>query len=409
MRRLLRRALMSLPMSFGVVASCRQDAGSQATSKRLDSAGITIVDNARQLLQRTFALGSALAVYGEGQSPGARPLHSVTGAVRLANGVVAIADAGAYQLLLYRSDGTFWKTIGRKGDGPGEFQGLSWLGRGVKDSLIIHDNVRNSITVLNDTGGFTRSFQLEKHHGRFAARPVGVLTDGSIVMVVPSPPRGVGPSPLPVRFSTAVVRYSSDGRVVSQIVEQPGDEYFIQSVAAEFGGIAFWELAFGRRALAVALKDRIYVTDSGEAEIREFSPEGRLMAIVRYFYARVPLSRNTVEKYLEQKTSALTGPFRELAVRAIADMPLAAYVPAASAIIVDASGRLWLQETALSRDAPRHWRVFQQDGSYLGSLDLAPKSEAVAVEEGHILVMVPGENDEETIVLYSLPRELLPR
>ena len=48
-------------------------------------------------------------------------LHEVSDAVLLPDGRLVVANAGAYELLVFDSTGRFSRRLGRKGDGPGEF------------------------------------------------------------------------------------------------------------------------------------------------------------------------------------------------------------------------------------------------------------------------------------------------
>ena len=61
--------------------------------------------------------------------------------------MVANADAG--QVLVFDSAGVFLTTIGRPGEGPGDFAWVSGIDA-LSDSLIVSDNQLQRVTVLDD-------------------------------------------------------------------------------------------------------------------------------------------------------------------------------------------------------------------------------------------------------------------
>lgn len=84
----------------------------------------------------------------------------ITGVLMLRGGRVMIADAEP-MLTIYDSAGRFVRRVGRRGNGPGEYERLftpPLRYRG--DSVIIWDIGSRRVSVFSDTGGFGRAFHV---------------------------------------------------------------------------------------------------------------------------------------------------------------------------------------------------------------------------------------------------------
>lgn len=89
-------------------------------------------------------------------------LHSfgdVTGATRLPDGSVVVADRLSASLRYFDPEGRFVRSVGRKGDGPGEFDYLAALRR-CGDSLHAQDIAPRRITVFSLDGTLARTFSI---------------------------------------------------------------------------------------------------------------------------------------------------------------------------------------------------------------------------------------------------------
>lgn len=104
----------------------------------------------------------------------------VVGVVRLANGRIVVADAGSTELRIFGTDGRHIETVGRKGSGPGEMQGVDGLFYS-SDSLYVRDSFGGA-HVFASSGAYARSirFMVGARKG-FGASPKGVMANGALV------------------------------------------------------------------------------------------------------------------------------------------------------------------------------------------------------------------------------------
>ena len=104
-----------------------------------DSAGITIVENARPTWSAAEVLrlaGSPVLVIGT-RVEAPYELSRVAGTVQLTDGRIVIADGASLELRFFDATGTFIRSVGRSGDGPGEFRRMERLVRLPGDTLAV--------------------------------------------------------------------------------------------------------------------------------------------------------------------------------------------------------------------------------------------------------------------------------
>lgn len=102
-------------------------------------------------------------------------LNEITDAALLSGGRLAAADGGSRQVVVLDSLGNELARFGRQGEGPGEFQQLSWLGECLPDTLYLWDRARGQITVMGLDGQEVNRFPLKGSPLRLARNRRGVL------------------------------------------------------------------------------------------------------------------------------------------------------------------------------------------------------------------------------------------
>jgi len=104
------------------------------------------------------------------RGPGA-PFHEISDARVLSSGRIVLVDGGSRQLSFFGADGTLDRTVGREGDGPGEFRRIGSLTEGLDDTIAVYDPARRTLQLLHPTIGYVRSedFVLPSVEGRPSA------------------------------------------------------------------------------------------------------------------------------------------------------------------------------------------------------------------------------------------------
>lgn len=100
-----------------------------------------------------FALGR---IEGEG----AELFSAISGLEVDDHGRIYVLDRQANELRIFDADGTHVHSVGREGEGPGEYRnanGLSWLSSASPDSLVVIDQRGNRYSILTREGEYVRS------------------------------------------------------------------------------------------------------------------------------------------------------------------------------------------------------------------------------------------------------------
>lgn len=105
---------------------------------------------------------------------------AVSGAIRLSDGTVVVADMQALALRMFAPDGTHLRTVGRRGEGPGEFLAVTGLQRLPGDSIFVVDR-GTRWSLFDHDGDFVTSgrFDLSNWASDIYPEIAGVFSDGS--------------------------------------------------------------------------------------------------------------------------------------------------------------------------------------------------------------------------------------
>lgn len=126
-----------------------------------DSAGVIFIRNAEigtwGDTPRWAVSDSPKVQIGVVEGDPAYELRLAIGAVRMPDGRIIVANRGSSELRIYDPEGRHLHTVGREGEGPGEFRNIGdlWLYRG--DSLAVYDVSLRRVSVFDVRPAFVRS------------------------------------------------------------------------------------------------------------------------------------------------------------------------------------------------------------------------------------------------------------
>lgn len=152
-----------------------------------DSAGVAVVEvNAFMIpepggLEVRWSDTVRIGRPGDADGDPAYLFGALAGAARLSDGRVVVADMQASQLRFFGSDGVHQRSVGRRGDGPGEFTGIMGMARLAGDSLFVLD--RNARWSRFDAAGDfvdTGRFDLRGWAHDIGPEIDGIFSDGSL-------------------------------------------------------------------------------------------------------------------------------------------------------------------------------------------------------------------------------------
>jgi len=233
-------------------------------------------------------------------------------------------------------------SLGRRGEGPGEFQYPYMLGfHG--DSLWVWDVLANRANYFDLAGGFLGSVSSRPSQGSGGGpllRPVAPLRDGTFMGLTPPVSAAVARGEL---TETPYMRMDSEGRGLDLIWTQRWErqDVFEGSFLAQPFGDADLS-GFGRRGLLVV--ERRAWTGESDATVRvtEIDFDGDTIFTATVPYAPAPLATerfdSLVTAWIED---AAWGPARAAEFAEAAYRP--AYLPAVRDFVAAEDGTIWLQ------------------------------------------------------------------
>ncbi len=351
MPRVARLGLL-LPMALAV--ACGGE-GMPADFTAVDSAGVTIAVSARPAwsIDPAKAWRIAPAPVLDLTTSGTGPEHEffrVTDATRLDDGRIVVANSGTSELRMFSAEGLPVATVGREGDGPGEYKQIMSVDRIGDDSLIVH-SWPTRVSVLDPDLGFVRSFALRSY-----ALGVHPLEQGFLLatLIFPSLLEYEGVERV-IRAPAPLVRMTMAGQVVDTVATASGGEELMTEHSSA-------RVLFGKE-ISVAVGAGSIVT--GDAERMEFavlSPDGVPTLIVRV--PEYPLSLSSDE--VEAEKAGLLGPNPSVQrLDGVRKMPIPDTKPAYTALVVDAEGYFWagaFHGFAARGQQPRSWEIFDRSG-----------------------------------------------
>jgi hypothetical protein len=400
-------------LCLAVVCSVASSASAQATR---DSAGIRIVDNVKPAWApgRAWRLSEKPILDIGGGTGADQELGSVTGVTRLSDGRVVVADRSAFQLKFYDAAGRHLKSVGGKGQGPGEFpREFERITRLPGDSIAV-DAIRLT-SIFAPNGAFVRNVQ-------FGPFPAGALQIPFVAVmgrfdngtaVVMDFPQGQGRPAGAKQWvdSSSLFLVNGTGAVVRSLGKIP----MVVFIAGEQHPSP---LDFGPDAPHASSGRSIYLGFTDQYAIREYDSDWRLRRIIRRTWTPRKLTRGDIDGYVDgwmEMWSKKTGPEREAERKSMRDDTYPEILPAYSAILAASTGEIWVREPDLTgapgcwclaglSTVPSQWSVFGADGRWLGDVAMPPRMIPLEIGADYVLGRSRGTDDVPHAVMYRLEK-----
>jgi hypothetical protein len=231
---------------FGILlalGSC-SDPGSQdrINVETRDSAGVRIVESYEPLWDAGDAWVVSATPELDLTTSGLGPEHEfyrVSDLVRLSNGDVVVAVGN--EIRIFSTAGTYSRTVGRAGDGPGEFQRPPLLNLLEADSILAVDFRLRRATLYGPDLALAAVIRIEVaiHDTGVAPVPEGLIVLGMPVTSYVDMPLGLS------RAASPLLLVSREGMTVDTIALAAGEELF-KAVSGD--GVLLETPVFGRRS-----------------------------------------------------------------------------------------------------------------------------------------------------------------
>lgn len=413
-----RRAKAALAATVALAVACADDGGSLPAlqCEVADSAGIQVAANSRpDLASRLEWRIGPEPVLTLGADPlgrdEAQQFRWITGAAKLPDGRIVVADGASGELRVFDADGSHSATWGGAGDGPGEFQGLTGVAPWPGDSIVAFDSYRPlRATVFSSAGEFGRSFGLPQLLPAGLPTVAGTLPGGTILLTSRSTAGHGRPQGL-VRPAQAFGVVDPGGALHASLPQLPGIEQF-SHLSDEM--LYSWDLPLGRTAVGAVWGDLVVAATTDEYEIAAYRTDGSLARIVRRQHERRAPTRADFDAAVEAEIDRFTeGRDRGGWDRSAQALPMVEILPAFASVAGDALGYLWVEEytlgveedpTPAASQAGVVWTVFNQQGCMAGLVETPPGLEIKEIGADYLLGVGSDEFDVPYVQVWPLAR-----
>jgi hypothetical protein len=178
-----------------ILVSCQQQKAEwKGTIEEVD--GVKVIKNPNEPLygEITYDLEEDLSI-GNEEDENYMFYRASFGGVD-SDGNILVLDRGDSRIKKYDKDGKFMYSIGRQGQGPGEFEQILTLSLDSDNNIYVMDSGRYKVHIFNKDGEFKNSITLT----RFIAGEFGIIKQGSLIAQTLS--RGERKSDMPMDYDS---------------------------------------------------------------------------------------------------------------------------------------------------------------------------------------------------------------
>ncbi len=333
---------------------------------------------------------------GGSQTDPEQQLFQVAGAARLSHGGIVVANRGTGELRFYDGDGRFVRAVGRQGEGPGEFRGLSSLEVGAGDTVRAFDASLGRVSVFGPDDAFVRSVSVPTSTPLSALRR---LDDGAWVGFMRAPFNGqTGDMP---RDTAEFYRYGPDLRTADPVAAFPGRVWTTLRVGDDRG---FRTIAFTPDVLFDVSGNCAYVMRSDEPGVRVLASDGHVVRTFRTPDTRRAVTNDVHSAWLDASLADVPEAARAPLRAALSSMARPDSMPIYSDMVVDVVGDVWLEHYTPPLGPGATWTVLAPDGGVLGTVELPVVLTVLEIGRDYVLGVAKSDVGEATVELHTLER-----
>ncbi len=392
------KRLLLVPLASIALAGCAgDDSPGFPDWQQTDSAGVTIVHSLRPSWPEAGGWQLAdtpMLRIGEVEGATEYLFARVADTRMVDDSVLLIADGGSNELRFFDLSGRFLYSVGRSGEGPGEFEYLVSLPDCYSDSIVAAD-INDRLSIFTKAGEFVRVVQSYSSPQRqvspyqFACGAEGLTVVNGWGSAMTDPQLDFFRS-----FSHVYIGSLSDGAQIDL------GEFIASERWGTVGGSR--PHPFGRQTRLAVAGGKVYVGTSESHEIMVYNPDGALQRLIRWEGDELTLSSEVSNAYFESEIQRARPGARPAMRREFADMTLPGTRPAYSELLVDAAGNLWVREFNPMRDATQRWLVFDETGVWLGRITFPPRHRVTEILGDRSVGVETDDLGVETVVVYRI-------
>ena len=402
--------LLSVLVGIALAGGCTSPPDSATSAERPFLAGAEIVHSSSPQWEEGEAWSVSLEPHLTiGVLDGAEEYQfvDVGYAARRSDGSLVIADRGTRSVRLYGPDGSFLKTLGGPGSGPGEFQNPGPVLVTSGDSVAVWDGALYRITRFDPSGELTEVRPLDIGAIANAVDPplypgeVDLLAGGQFLVRLVEKREKAAPTGK-FRDRSGAIKVSEDLSVIDTLMFFPAPEQV--TVDAPWGP---WLLAppQGKRTRITqqGFPPTICIGDQEGPEIACFGPEGGPL-LLRWEWEQPRLMREDVTAWRETTIELYGQKLNPVEVAGMLDqIEIPQHRPHYSELTLDRAGNLWVELGASEGGASPSvdHLVFDAAGRLLG-LVVLPAIEVLEIGDDYVVGVYQDEFEVEYVQVHRI-------
>ncbi len=273
-----------------------------------------------------------------------------------------VADSDSHRIQKYDPEGKYLLTIGREGQGPGEFQSLSIPRFDKYNNLYITDGLGRRTSFFDKNGQYLRQIRMQERYENFY-----VNSNGFIVAYKWRMAQEGNVQKQTLIYGLFNEKFNLVAEFFKDEIVTPMPTAMDASGLADFLSNAFSIMAFrpmGRTVLAN--DDFIYFGYPEKYEINVYSPEGKLMKKITRDYESISVSEKDKEGFIELIKEDFSSPVftEDIKDRGLKNIKFPKYKPAYQNFTLMENG--WLAVIVDSvKDEYMLFDIFDREGKYI--------------------------------------------
>jgi len=289
-------------------------------------------------------------------------------------GYVYVMDYGDVNIKVYDNYGLFLKTIGRKGQGPGEFGGMVRISLMANGRICILDPMQHHVMVMTTKGEYLSGFPLEGHFRRLGVDNTDRLfLEKSAAL---EDPNKLSSEFREIPYVSSIYRGNVTGKELVHVTDFFG-ESFVEKAS---GGIVTARGGDFRNVWNIMPDGTLVGGYNGNYSVTSLGPDGKKKFVFSRQFSPIK-NPDYAGRTGEKKT-----------------------LPAFRAIVIDEDGSIWI-ELYQSKDANGFlFDIFSSDGIYIKQI--YAKYELAKFKKGRVYSIDWPEEGYPSIKRYKM--ELVP-
>jgi len=376
-----------------------------------DSAGVTIIEHPAGAIAAAtvWSVGAPQVTISHGPTDDLG-FSWISDAARLADGGIVLVDGEGQSssLLVYKEDGTFERSIGRAGSGPGEFRFASILAT-AGDSISLYDGSQARHIRFLTSGALVATNDLGGIGGFGLGQPTGMLADGQLVSATTNfrDPNATEGSQYRRKLAMLIVDPVMS-KVDTLSTAIPGEEVAPLSMTVRGQQrMTPSPVGYGDQSFFATSGTEVLVATNTTAALDRYAIPWKLTRSVRFAEARRPVDQAARDAL----TASMRARIEEMGVSAemkanyedaIRRYTIADSMAWYSGMRASTDGSAWLREQRVVTDSVPHYLVVGPDGHLAARVDLPSSARLLWVGGEQLLIAMHDEDDVERLELRPI-------